>query len=297
MNSSVKNNSLLLKIPVISAFAAILIAVPLRVYQYLKLIDPTTGFYRENDFSVIVLYAVLGIVMVACMVLSYLNHKTIQPVTIGKGSKIFLAVSLLMALGAAVESVTLFSDFSNLFSDISPYADKKAMTDYISAQGGIIILLQGIFAAVSAFYFAISGLASQNENPKFKFRILALAPVVWNVFRLLIRFKRTIAFVNVSDLLLELFAIVFAMVFFLALAQIRSKIDADNIFWKIYAYGIPAGLLAAICFIPRLILLVTGNNELINTLHPINFSDLTLAVYIGYICISSLKAEPRKIDQ
>ncbi len=297
MNTSAKNNSLLLKIPVLSAFAAILIAVPLRVYQYIKLIDPTTGFYHKNDFSVIVLYGVLGIVMAACMVLSYLNHKTIQPVRVGKGSKIFLAVSLLMALGAAVESVTLFSDFSNLFADLPPYLDQKSLTEYISAQGGIIILLQGIFAAISAFYFAISALASQNENPKFKFRILALAPVVWNVFRLLIRFKRTIAFVNVSDLLLELFAIVFAMVFFLAFAQIRANIDADNIFWKIYAYGIPAGLLAAICFIPRLILLITGNNESINALHPINFSDLTLAVYAGYICISSLKAEPRKIDQ
>lgn len=291
MNSSTKNNTLLLKIPVLSAFAAILIAVPLRIYQYIKLIDPTTGFYSEEDFSVYVLYAILAAVMLISIVLSYLNHKTIQTVDIGKGSKIFLAVSLLMALGTAIDAVSLITGFVNLVSDAPRYLDRDGLSDYLSAQGGSLMLLQGVFAIISAFYFIISGLSVLNESMKSKFKILALSPVIWCVFRLLVRFKRTIAFTNVSDLFIELFAIVFAMVFFLAFAQIRSKIDAENIFWKIFAYGIPTALLAAVCFLPRFILLITGQGEMINSLHPICVSDLTLAVYAGYISISSLKTD------
>ncbi|MBP3441907.1 MAG: hypothetical protein J6L62_03795 [Clostridia bacterium] len=294
MNTSTKNNSLFLKIPVLSAFAAILIAVPLRIFQYLKLIDPSTGFYNEKDFSVIILYAILVIVMILSIVLPYLKHKTIQPVSVEKSSKVFLAVSLLMALGTAIDAVGLITDFVDLISDVPQYIDRKSLTEYISAQGGTLILIQGVFAIISAFYFVISGLSALNEKMKAKFKILALSPVVWCVFRLLLRFKRTIAFINVSDLLLELFAIVFAMVFFLAIAQIRAKIDADSIFWKIFAYGIPTAVLAVVCFLPRFILLITGNSEMINALHPIYASDLTLAIYAGYICISSLKSEPKE---
>ena len=291
MNTSSKNNSLLLKIPVLSAFAAILIAVPLRIYQYIKLIDPTTGFYIEEDFSVFVLYAVLAAVMVISILLPYLKHKTIQTSDIGKGSKIFLAVSLLMALGIAVDAVSLISDFVNLISEAPKYLDRRGLSDYLSAQGGTLILLQGIFAVISAFYFIISGLSTLNEAMKSKFKILALSPVVWCVFRLLVRFKRTIAFTNVSDLFIELFAIVFAMVFFLAFAQIRSKIDAENIFWKIYAYGVPTALLAAVCFLPRFILLITGQGEMINSMHPVYVSDFTLTIYAGFVCISSLRTD------
>lgn len=286
-----KNDSLILRIPFFAVLAAILIAVPLRVYQYAKLINPSTGFFEEKDFSVIVVYGILAVAMIICIVLPYLSHKSIPTVTVGKNSKVFLAVSLIMAAGAVISGVDLITDFIDLISNAPRYLDRDGLSAYISAQGGTLLIAEGFFAALSGFHFLISGLSALNENTVSKFKILALSPVVWCVFRLLYRFKRTIAFTNVSDLFIELFAIVFAMVFFLAFAQIRSKIDAEDIFWKIYAYGLPAAMFALVCFIPKLILLVTGKSELINPLHPVCISDLTFAVYAIYVCISSSKAE------
>lgn len=286
-----KNDSLILRIPFFAVLAAILIAVPLRVYQYAKLINPATGFFDETDFSVIVVYGILAVAMIVCIVLPYISHKSIPTVTVGKNSKVFLAVSLIMAAGAVINGVDLVTDFIDLISNAPRYLDRDGLSAYISAQGGTLLIAEGFFAALSGFHFLISGLSALNENAVSKFRILALSPVVWCVFRLLYRFKRTIAFTNVSDLFLELFAIVFAMVFFLAFAQIKSKIDAENIFWKIYAYGLPAAMFALVCFIPKLILLLTGKSELINPLHPAYISDLTIAVYAIYVCISSSKAE------
>lgn len=286
-----KNDSLILRIPFFAVLAAILIAVPLRVYQYAKLINPSTGFFDEKDFSVIVVYGILAVAMIICIVLPYLSHKSIPTVTVGKNSKVFLAVSLIMAAGAVISGVDLITDFIDLISNAPRYLDRDGLSAYISAQGGTLLIAEGFFAALSGFHFLISGLSALNETAVSKFKILALSPVVWCVFRLLYRFKRTIAFTNVSDLFLELFAIVFAMVFFLAFAQIRSKIDAEDIFWKIYAYGLPAAMFALVCFIPKLILLITGKSELINPLHPVCISDLTFAVYAIYVCISSSKAE------
>ncbi len=286
-----KNDSLILRIPFFAVLAAILIAVPLRVYQYAKLINPSTGFFDEKDFSVILVYGILAVAMIICIVLPYLSHKSIPTVTVGKNSKVFLAVSLIMAAGAVISGVDLITDFIDLISNAPRYLDRDGLSAYISAQGGTLLIAEGFFAALSGFHFLISGLSALNENTVSKFKLLALSPVVWCVFRLLYRFKRTIAFTNVSDLFIELFAIVFAMVFFLAFAQIRSKIDAEDIFWKIYAYGLPAAMFALVCFIPKLILLVTGKSELINPLHPVCISDLTFAVYAIYVCISSSKAE------
>lgn len=298
MKPSKRTNSTLVTIPFIASLAALLVAVPIRVYQYLKLINPTTGFFDETDFSIFVLYAILALAMLICIVISYINHKSLQPVAIGKSSKVFLAVSLLMALGTAIDCVSLIAEFSDLADKAPINISREFLFEYISSQGGTLTLIEAVFAGISAFYFVLSGLLSVNNNDsKPRFKILVLSPVVWCVFRLLYRFKRTIAFINVSDLFIELFSIVMAMVFFLALAQIRSKIDADSIFWKIYAYGLPAAVLALVCFVPRLILVVTGNSDMINPLHSLRISDLTFAVYAIYICVSATKAEPKRISE
>lgn len=297
MDALKSNYSLAYKIPLLTAIAAILIAVPLRVYQYIKLINPDTGFYDKKDLTVFVVYAVLALGIALPIVFSYIHHKSIPVIDISKNAKPYSVVSLVMALGALVDTFGLFGSFMNLVNDAPKYLSLSDLFEYISAQGGTLILIQAVFAMISSFYFVVSALTVINKDAKkLQFRILALAPVIWCVFRLLFRFKRTIAFVNVSDLLIELFAIVFAMVFFLALAQIKAKIDADNIFWKLFAYGLPAAMLSVICFVPKFILVITGKSELINPMHEINFSDITFAVYAMYICISSVKAPTKSED-
>ena len=297
MDALKSNYSLAYKIPLLTAIAAILIAVPLRVYQYIKLINPDTGFYDKKDLTVFVVYAVLALGIALPIVFSYIHHKSIPVIDISKNTKPYSVVSLVMALGALVDTFGLFGSFMNLVNDAPKYLSLSDLFEYISAQGGTLILIQAVFAMISSFYFVVSALTVINKDAKkLQFRILALAPVIWCVFRLLFRFKRTIAFVNVSDLLIELFAIVFAMVFFLALAQIKAKIDADNIFWKLFAYGLPAAMLSVICFVPKFILVITGKSELINPMHEINFSDITFAIYAMYICISSVKAPTKSED-
>ena len=155
-----------------------------------------------------------------------------------------------------------------------------------------------VSGAVAAVYFFVYGLTvGIGSSDGSKLKILALAPVIWCIFKLLYRFKRTISFVNVSDLLLELFEIVFMMLFFLALAQTVAKIDAPAVFWKLYAYGIPAAMFALICFLPRFIVMITGNSELLNAHHGVSYSDFGVALYIVYNLLTRAKAQTAETEK
>ena len=287
-----KNKDLIYKVPLFAVLTAVLIAVPLRVYQYIKHINPETGFYDSSDFSVFTVYAVLAVAMVICIAFSYLKHKTISPINPRKDSRLFIGMSLFMALGIAVDSLSMLSDYTSLYSaNTGAYIH---VSEYVAAQGGSLMLIQAIVGIVSAIYFAISGISALNKTNAPKLKLLAVSPVIWCIFRLLLRFKRTISFVNVSDLLLEMFMIVFAMMFFLALAQVNSKIDEKTVFWKLFAYGFPAVMFSLVCFLPRFILILTDNSDKLNSLYLPNFSDFTFAIYTTYICITAVKSQDAK---
>lgn len=283
------SKNLVYKVPLFATLTAVLIAVPLRVYQYFKLINPETGFYDDSDFSVVILYIVLALAMFTCIGYSYIKNKTIKPVYSNKSSMGFIVMNIVMGAGICTDAFSMISDYLELYS--SNTGNYINVSEYVSAQGGSLMLIQAVMGILSAIYFVVSGLSSLNKFNAPKLKFLALMPVAWCIFRLLFRFKRTISFINVSDLLLELFMIVFVMMFFLAFAQVNSKIDADSVFWKLYAYGFPAVMFSIICFLPRFILLVTGSGEQLNPVYLPNFSDLTFAVYATYICISASKTK------
>lgn len=281
------NKDLVYKVPLFATLTAVLIAIPLRVYQYFKLINPETGFYDDTDFSVFVMYAALTIAMLVCIVYAYLKHKSIHPVYNNKSSMPHIVMSIIMAAGVCTDSLSMISDYLELYSANS--GNYLNINDYISAQGGPLMLIQAVFGILTAIYFVVSGLSVLNKINAPKLKFLALMPVAWCIFRLLFRFKRTISFVNVSDLLLELFMIVFIMMFFLALAQVNSKIDADSVFWKLYAYGFPAAMFSLVVFLPRFILVLTGSGNQLNPDYLPGFSDFTFALYSIYIGISASK--------
>lgn len=286
-----KNKSdVIYKLPLLASLCALLVAVPLRVYQYFKVLEPETGFYSKIDFSVYTMYILLGAAMLIGIIIPMINKKKMIVVTSVKKSPAFLVVSLLLAVTLIFDSACQLMDYFDLY-DVAN-SSGTAVADYVKSQGGSLLLLQSVSGAVAAVYFFVSGLSvGLGNSDGSKLKILALTPVLWCIFKLLYRFKRTISFINVSDLMLELFEIVFLMIFFLALAQTVAKIDAKTVFWKNFAYGVPAVMFALICFLPRFIVMISGNSELLNAHHGISYSDLGVAVYIIYNILSRAKAQ------
>jgi len=243
-------SDIIYKLPLFVSLAALLVCVPLRVYQYFKILEPETGFYSDVNFSVYIIYILLCVAMICAMIIPMINKKKMITVTSVKKSPVFLVLSVILAVTVIVDSAAQLMSYFDLYDQAVSSA--TAVTDYVKNQGGTLLLLQAVSGAVAAVYFFVYGLTvGVGSTDGSKLKILALTPVIWCIFKLLYRFKRTISFVNVSDLLLELFEIVFMMLFFLALAQTVAKIDAPAVFWKLFAEGIPAAMFALMCFLPR----------------------------------------------
>lgn len=277
------------KLPLFVSLLALFAAVPLRVYQYFKVLEPETGFYSSNDISVYVMYILLGAAMFLSVLIPLINKKKLITVTSVKKSPAFLVFSLILAVTIIIDSAGQLMDYFDLYDAAS--AAGGTVTEYVKNQGGTFLLLQAVSGAVAAVYFFVSGLSvSLGNSDGSRLKILGLTPVLWYIFKLLYRFKRTISFTNVSDLMLELFAIVFLMMFFFALAQTVAKIDAQTVFWKIFAYGVPAAMFALMCFLPRFIVMIIGKSELLNTHYGVSYSDLGVAAYIIYNLLSRMKA-------
>ncbi len=271
----------------IIAAASIAVFLPLRVYQYFKVLEPETGFYREHDFSVYVMYAVMFIVTVFSITVSFLNKKALKE-TGGLSVKGGAVIYIIAALGFVIDACSNTLDFIDVYNSYV-YNFQLSIMSYLSKEGGIIFLAQSLLAIVSALYFfALAAGSVAKKDVASSLKMIAIAPSLWAGMRLLFRFKSTISFTNVSDLLIELFAIVFMMMFFFAFAQSVSKVDKGENYWKIFAYGIPTAVFSVACFVPRVVLSVVGHADLIAEGYAPEFCDFTVAVMILAVLISKV---------
>ena len=108
------------------------------------------------------------------------------------------------------------------------------------------------------------------------------------MFRLIFRFTATISFIKVSDLLLEMFMLAFMLIFFTAFAQLNSKIESKGLDWKLVAFGLPAAVLALVCFIPRFIMVISGKSEMLYTGSPVEYCDLATALFALSIVLTRI---------
>lgn len=281
----------------IMAAASIVLFLPLRIYQYFEILEPETGFYQVKDFSVYAMYVLMLVTVVFSVVTSFINKKSLKnsdTLSVKAGAVVYA----LTALGFVADACSKALSFVEIY-DSYIYNFKQSMLTHLSKEGGVIFLAQALFGIVSALYFfALAAGSVSKKDVSGSLRFIAVAPSMWAAMRLLYRFKSTISFTNVSDLLLELFAVVFVMMFFFAFAQTMSRVDKGESYWKIFAYGIPAAVFSVTCFVPRAVVNVVGKGELIPDGFAPEICDLTIAIMILTVLISkvSITATNKKSD-
>jgi len=266
--------------------AAALLALPLRTYQFFSIIEGSTGFYGRIDFSVYALYILLAACCAAIFVAAFAGRKSFA--YSGSGSKnIPLAcLSFFLAAGFIADAVTSAMGYQGLGNAVETglLADPYTAGS-VTASGTAPLLFEAVFALASAAFAVVLGLDFINGAGKAaRQRLLAIMPLAWCMSRILYRFMRKISFVNVSDLLFELFMLVFLMLFFMAFAQTVTAIGEKGVEWKLYAFGLPGALLCLVCFVPRCITVILGRSDLLGAQSPPEFCDLAVAAFIiGFI--------------
>ena len=258
---------------IIFAVAAI-IAIPVRILQFFTVVEGGTGFYSETDWSVYLLYGVLAVSILAILVLGFAKRKKLDYSLETVKRPGLSSLSLVAACGTGLDA---YNCFMKIMSEETVVTASDSPVD----ASKLIYMLEGIFALLSAIYFILLFLTYiKGTSNGSKIRLLALSPVIWNILRIVIRFMRTISYIRVSELLFEMIMIAFLILFFMALAQANTGIAAENVEWKIASYGLPAALLALICFVPRLVVMLSGHTELFYSESTVEFCDLGVALFI-----------------
>lgn len=270
----------------IAAALGLIILCPLRIYQYFTILESDTGFYSEIDFSVYIMYAVMAALIIFSVAAAFINRKNLQMKKISLSPAAGAAAFAVGALGFVFDAVSCINSCISIGTD---YIAGVALTkvQFLNKNGGIIIILEAVFGIISAIYFfTLASAHVSKKNIGSKLRFLALALPLWSVMRLLIKFKTTISFINVSDLFISLFAIAFTMLFLLYFAQTMSEVDKGESYFKMYAYGIPAAVFSIVCFLPRFILSVIGREDLLCEGYGIELCDILIPVMIFIILIA-----------
>ena len=152
-----------------------------------------------------------------------------------------------------------------------------------------VLCAQSLFAVFAAIYFVVFGISMlSGATNASEYKIISVAPTVWFMFRLICRFTTTISFIEVSDLLLEMFMLAFMLIFFTAFAQLNSKIESEGLDWRIVAFGLPAAVLALVCFVPRFIMVISGKSDVLYTGSPVEYCDLATALLVLSIVLTRI---------
>jgi hypothetical protein len=259
--------------------------IPVRTYQLLFITEASTGFYTATDWSVYVAYALSALAILVSIIVVGLAKNVPSSRDEIRKKNVFLAVSsILFALGIIVDSVLAFT---------SILAGTTGTENFSSV---VIEAVFGVFAAIYIMIFGISHF--DGRTTYFQYRFLALAPLAWTTGRIIIRFMKKISYVNVADLMLEIFILAAMMIFFLAFARISSGLSNEKSMRSLFASGYVCVFFCALANIPRIVLSVTGNSASIPYEYPLSICDLTFALFVvAYIINAMSKATTNDHDE
>ncbi len=261
-------------------------AIPLRTYQLLFITEYDTGFYKSVDWSVYALYGVAIVVILVSAILVNLAKSVPSSKDEIRKKNAFLGVcTILFAIGILVDVIMAFS--SILLKDTTGTVEGMASQENI-----VPLLLEAVAGVLSAIYMMMFGISHFDGRTTYsQYRFLALTPLVWSIFRIIVRFLRKISYVNIADLMLELFILASMMIFLLAFARISSGLSNERSMRSLFAAGYICIFFCLVTNIPRLIIGITGNSAYLPDEYPLSVADITFALFaVAYIVNAMKKA-------
>ncbi len=250
-------------------------AIPFRTYQLLFITEAHTGFFTKIDWSVYAIYGLSALAILVSLIIVNLAKNVPSSRDEIRNKNGFLAItSILFAMGIVVDSVLAIT------SILAGTAGAENMTS---------VMIEAVFGVFAAIYMMIFGISHfDGKTTYFQYRFLALAPLIWTTGRIIIRFMKKIAYVNVADLMLEIFILAAMMIFFLAFARISSGLSNEKSMRSLFASGYVCIFFCALANVPRIVLVVTGNSDSIPFEYPLSVCDLTFALFVVAYIINAM---------
>lgn len=275
---------------------ALLIALPVRVYQYLNLIDGQTGFFNTwTNPAVFGLYGLCVLFIILILALSNKGSKK-AVYALPKTKSTSLGISaLVFALSVAVQACySAYRAFGILNGTI--LVDQLIIGDNVGKPTLTFLILEAVFGILAAAYliaFGVGYISGKMQHKKL--RVLAVAPVLWGVARLMICFTQTISYRYVSELMFELFMIVFFCMFFVAFAKFSENLLESRVQTRLFAYGMISVFFGLLLSVPRYIVVLMGRYDVLYKQSSVfNFCDLIMPVFVACVIFAAASQQQFK---
>lgn len=245
--------------------ASLFILLPLRVYQLLAATERLTGFFVIGDKTGYVIYGLILLFVVLFLALSFLSREVPSP-RLKSGKNMPLGIAALIFAAGLLYDVSMFV--------VKVYPAGASGSVFFSALKMNIInstpifnipkMLLAVITIIWLVLFAVGNFGGKFDYKRYK--IIALAPVFWAVIRTMSYLTDAINYFNVSEVLFEIAANAFLVLFFLAEARISTGVFSVDSMWGIYGYGFSAAVFISLITVPRIVVTV------LNRRNPISFS-------------------------
>lgn len=254
----------------------------LRFFQMNSLTNPETGFFTDKgNVTVILFYALWFVTVLGTMLLFYLASDC-DTGAYSQRKNIPLAIgSFIMAAGAAY-------DVFLRVADTQTKAGGLDFSDYIRIEKAYLAVGCIIFAALSALVFLIDAISFvTGSGYASSLKLCHLFPVLWLFCVTVCYFSITVSYLNVSQLMLMIFADGFLMVFLFEYARFISGIGAKEAPWLLFASGVTAEILLVASELPNLAFTLMKTPEKLVANCPLNVYDLAAVVFVALALLSA----------
>ena len=258
---------------VFAVIGAALTAV--RFYQMFALTDPETGFFTDKGNITVPLYYVLwGVTVLGAFVLNYLSADC-ETGACGAQKNIPHAVASILFGGAVA-----FHTWTKL-GDMLGEAGTFGLMNYVKAEKQYVAMIGVVFGFLTAVVLLIDAAAFLTGKDLFaKLKLCHLFPVLWLFCITVNYFSITVSYLNVTQLMLMIFADGFLMVFLFEFARFLCDIGANEAPWMLFASGTIAEVFLCASALPNLALTLAGKSEMLVEHCPMNVYDLAAVLFV-----------------
>lgn len=260
-------------------FAALVPALPIRAWLLWSNTETESGFYKTNSVWAVLFYLLALVAVVVPLLYNMTTSRRITP--FGKSRSRAISFS-----GIAFAVAMLYDFINQTVNMFNSFALGGGWRTFY-AQGGIPLILQAVFALAGAFYILIYAFSFFGGTLNYRnFKMIALFPALWLACRLIRHFLIEINYLMVSQRLLEMLMLALAVIFFFNLAKLNACFTDGVSNWKLFGSGWGCVFLCLVLTVPRLLIYIVGQGNLLPTIETSEAVDLVMG---GFILMYLLK--------
>lgn len=256
---------------------ALVVALPVRIYQMLFLVDPATGFFTDQNIVAICLAVFMVIVSAIIMFMCFYDKnapKRFEPI---KNIPAMIAAAA-SGIGIIVHSISALLIDNRAHSSLSQDAANAVNAleggqAYLNVIMAFIGVAAGIVILIAAFNFAT------GKNVFRSIPVVAIIPPLWFCINLIILFTNYTNVTYITENMMDMFSMILVTFFLLSQGKMFARVNPVKSGKRIYAFGLPTILYGFVSALPSFVLQAMDLPHTSSFKMTLNIAIFLIAVY------------------